>query len=270
MRAARHAAGYCARMSLISFTLQVYQESFVEAGKGFGRTLWAVAVLVASWVVLFIASIALSPFGLPGGFVMFAIQCVCTGTYLSMVEVGVLGQRVLKPGDLRDHLAQHWQIVAAVAFVFWLPTLILGFSLPGPTFTLAAALASVVFNPVPEMVYQERHEGGLDILRDAVGFMQRNWPEWMVALALVLLPWLGVWSLLLGGSSLDLVTQALTTFGPFFGFVEGGAGVVVVASTAGISLLLAPIAHFVMLFRGQLYKRLRNSNRRQRAWQSKF
>lgn len=261
-------------MSLVQLTLKLYGDSLREAGKGFWRTAWAVVVLIAFWIVMFFASYALGmapgSSGFVGGFVLFIVSCVLTGTYLSMVEVGVLGQRVLRPGDLTDHAGQHWQIIASVGFVFWIPSLLLQFTVPPSAFTIIVTIAAIVFNPVPEMVYQDRHEGGLSVLRDAMNFMQRNWPEWLVAFLIVTLPYLGLWALLFGGWSIELLILAMQTFGPFFGFVEGGAGVMMLGPMAALSLIVAPLVHFVMLFRGQLYRRLRHSNRRQRAWQAKF
>ena len=93
---------------------------------------------------------------------------------------------------------------------------------------------------------------------------------WVLWFLLVTLPYLGVWALLTGGWSIELLILAMQTFGPFFGFVEGGASLMVLGPLAALSLVFAPLVHFVMLFRGQLYRRLRHSNRRQRAWQAKF
>ncbi len=257
-------------MSLVQLTLKLFGDSLREAAKAFRRTAWAIVVLIAFWIVMLMATLAMSPFGIAGGLVLFLVSCVLTGMYLSMVEVGVVGQRVLRPGDLSDHAGQHWQMVASVGFVFWIPTLLLQFTVPPPVFTIIITVAAIVFNPVPEMIYQDRHDGGLAILKDAMNFMQRNWPEWLTALTLVTLPYLGFWALLYGGWSIELLILSVQTFGPFFGFVEGGAGVMMMGPMAALSLIVAPIVHFVMLFRGQLYRRLRHSNRRQRAWQAKF
>ena len=257
-------------MSLVQLTLKLFADSFREALKAFRRTAWAIVVLIAFWIVMLMATMAMSPFGFAGGLVLFLVSCVLTGMYLSMVEVGVIGQRVLRPGDLSDHAGQHWQMVASVGFVFWIPSMLLQFTVPPPVYTIIITIAAVVFNPVPEMIYQDRHDGGLAILKDAMGFMQRNWPEWLTALALATAPYLGFWALLYGQWDIQLAILAMQTFGPFFGFVEGGAGVMMMGPMAALSLIVAPIVHFVMLFRGQLYRRLRHSNRRQRAWQAKF
>ncbi len=257
-------------MSLLQLTLQLYWGALRDAAASFRRTAWAVVALIGCWVLMFAATVALAPLGLAGGFLLFLVSCVLTGTYLSMVEVGVVGRRVLRPADLRDHVGQHWQIIASVGFVFWIPSLLLSMTAPPAVTTIAVTVAAVLFNPVPEMVYQGRYEGGLNILGDALGFMQRNWPEWLAALVVVTLPYLGFWAALFGGWSIELGILAAQTFGPFFGFVEGGAGLPMVGPIAAWSLVLAPVVHFVMLFRGQLYKRLAHSNRRQRAWQARF
>jgi hypothetical protein len=256
-------------MSLLRLTAQLYIESAQEAATGFYRTWPAAAMLWIIWALLFVAGLGLSPLGIVGGFIMFLIQAWLLGTYLSMTEVGINGMRRMQFDDVQQHAGALSGICMNVMFVFWVPQFILSMFAPMVLIVLVP-VASIVFNPVPEMMYMDRREGGLEIATDAVNFMQRNWPEWIFAQALIALPVAGLWYALTGVMDASWVLSVVQFFSPFFGFLTAGGALLMAGPLAVLGLLLAPAIHLTMLFRGQLYKRLRDSNRRKRAWQAKF
>jgi len=257
-------------MSLLTTTLGLYRDSFLDAGRALGRSVWAVVALVVAYVVMAVASRLLAPFGFAGGFVMAIVQAVAIGWYLSLVAIGVQGRRRVLASDLRDNVGHHASTVISVLFVFWIASLV--FMLLPPVAGLAAALvASLVFNSVPEMVYQEDAES-IGLLGDAMRFMQQNWPEWLGAQiigGLLLVAWAFAFH---GALALPLALSLIQMFGPFFGFVQVG-GMALLDNTpkayAGAVVLLA-FTHFFLLFRGHLYKRLARSSRRGRAWRARM
>jgi len=257
-------------MSLLKLTAQLYSESAKDAWKGMQRSWWAVPVLVGIWIVTLCAWMLLSPLGIIGGFIMFLVEAYLLGTYLSMVEVGVNGMRTLKWNDVRTHLGSLMQTCISVMFLFWIPQFILTLVYPSGNLILVP-VAALAFNPIPEIVYQGRMESGMDIAGEALNFMQRNFPEWIVANVLIALPVAGFLFLQTGVADATVLLGVSEFFSPFFGFVNPSNLLLAVFSpfTAPI-LLFAPAIHFALLFRGQMYKRLAHSNRRKRAWQARF
>ena len=256
-------------MSLATLTLRLYREAALEALSGLGRSAWAVVMLMGMWVVMFAAMMLLGPTGLVGGFILFLIEAWLLGTYLSLVEVCVQGQRRIRPGDFREHAGALFSECTTVMFFFWVPHLLLTLSAP-QALLIAVPVASVVFNPVPEILYQERNLRGVDVAIDGLRFMQRNWPEWLIAQVLLTAPLILLFWLVTGFVQPLLVVQMVEVFGPFFGFLNAGPLVLALGALAPIALALGPLYHWAMLFRGQLYRRLRLSSRRQRAWQARL
>jgi hypothetical protein len=104
--------------------------------------------------------------------------------------------------------------------------------------------------------------------------MQENWPEWLGG-HLIPFSLLTAWAYLMtGGWSANWILSTLTLFGPWFEFIQAGSLAIQLGGT-GIGGLLSFVGifafvHGVMLFRGNLYKRLRHSSRRSRAWQARL
>jgi hypothetical protein len=257
-------------MSLVSATLVLYRDSLVDAGRALGRSAWAVVALVIAYAVIALVARATAPLGFAGGFVMALVQAVVIGWYLSLVAIGVQGRRRVLAADLRDNIGHHWGTVISVLFVFWIASLVL--MLLPPVIGLAAVIvATLAFNPIPEMVYEEDGES-LQLLGDALRFMQQNWPEWVAAQllgGLLLFAWGAAFH---GAVALPLAFQLLQMFGPFFGFVNVGAYALLDATPRafGGSVVLLAFTHFFLLFRGHLYRRLAGSSRRGRAWRARM
>lgn len=257
-------------MSLWTATIALYRDSLLDAGRGLGRSVWAVVALAVGYVVIAVAARFLAPLGFVGGLLMALLQALVIGWYLSLVAIGVHGRRRVAASDLKDNIGHHVGTVISVLFIFWIASLV--FLVLPPVVGLAATLvATLVFNAVPEMVYQEDSES-LGLLADAMRFMQQNWPEWIGAQVIGGLLMVG-WAFAFHGAlALPLALSLIQMFGPFFGFVHvGGLALLdgTVLSFAGAAVLLA-FTHFFLLFRGHLYKRLAGSSRRGRAWRARM
>ncbi len=158
--------------------------------------------------------------------------------YLNLVRVSLEQQKPLGWAILKDSLGHHCWEVIGVGFVAWIGTMAIQWlGLPGPVILAISLVCFVLFNPWPEIIYQERTAGTMDILARAARWMTQNGPEWIIPHLLVgALVW-GVWS-----HEADSILK-----------LSGG-------------ILLHPW----MVFRGALYRHLNRGSRRSRAWRSQF
>lgn len=274
--------------ALIRSTIELFRDAAKDASGNLVRSAVAILGLAVAPILLFVVSALTAPLGLAGGFIYGFLHAGAVGWYLSLVGITITERRAPSLADVQRNLGTYLWEVISVLFVFWIGSMVLGFVSSTALF-LGVIVATLVFNPVPEMIYQERSRS-LELLGEAAKFMQRNWPEWIGA---HILPaaLLTAWGMLfMGGGWLEQSLTLFSTFGPFFGFIDtallpfGVAGGFLrmaeqVRSTDVFSafnplqligaILLIPLLHFVMLFRGFLYRRLRGSSRRSRAWQDR-
>jgi len=258
-------------MSLLKATWALYKESAVDAFKGLGRSMFAVLALALAFVVLAVVATLVGGFGIAGGFIRALVEVVVIGWYLSLVEVGVVGRRPVTFADLRQNVGRYFSEVISILFIFWIGELVLGMT--APTLLLVVVpVCALLFNPVPEMIYQEQGRS-LGLLSDALRFMQENWPEWLGAQILGA-AFLGGWAWLVFGGppNLELILNLVQAFGPWFGFIQVGSYALASLAIGGFigAVVILAFTHFFMLFRGHLYKRMRTSSRRGRAWQSRM
>jgi hypothetical protein len=207
--------------------------------------------------------------GSTGGLLLGLVESFLVGWYLSLVEISVMRPRRIDFSDVQGKMGGLFWETMSVLFAFWLPQFILQLTAPG-LLVLLVQLAALAFNPVPELLYQGRATG-FALVGDAGRFMSQNWPEWLGAhlpLWAALAALLGLWT---GGLQVELATQMLVLFGPFFGFALTGPfmiGLSLGAPLAGLVGLAA--AHWFLLFRGRLFASLNGSNRRGRAWAARL
>lgn len=270
---------------MVQATLTLWAECAREAARALPRSAWALVSLILGAALVWLASeimgrvigiggggpaVATQTSGFVGGLLVGLINAAAIGWYLALLETVVIGRRRARADDLRDLLgALMWDVIS-VLFVFWIASLILGATIPALLPVLVPA-ATILFNPVPEIIYQQRSGRGMEVLQDAAKFMQTNWPEWLgphVAAAGVL----ALWGLLVGGGgvSITLFLELFGMFGPWFGFLSAPTTALSLLSMDPIAIaaavLLLLFVHGFMLFRGVLYQRLASSSRRSRAW----
>jgi len=259
-------------MEIVKATLRLYRDTLADTWRSLGRSVWAIGFLLAANVGFYVLAVLLSGTGMAGGFVLGFVQAGLIGWYLALLDVAVVSRRKLRFDDLRDGFGAYFWETISVLFLFFVPELILGLSMP-QLVPVLVPIAALLFNPAPEALYQDRTQS-VQLLGDALRFMQHNWPEWLA-------PHLVAVGVLLGwGWALTGVVRptwwidVVQTFGPFFEFIQpgrlalrlGGLGAAGILSFLGLLLFV----HAFMLFRGHLYRRLRSSSRRGRTWQARL
>lgn len=258
-------------MSLLQATLALYRDAGTDTLKALPRSGVALLFLLLGGAFELVLGSMLGGAGMAGGFVLGLVDAFLTGWYLALLHVLVMQSRRLRMDDLQEHMGQLFFEVITIGFVFGIPRLILAFTAPQIVLPYVLIVA-LLFNPIPEMIYQERADA-MSLIGRSMAFMRDNWPEWMVGHALVF-GLLGLGLQALTGAGMLVLPLVFGLYGPWMEFMGLG--------TLGLGLLgLGPVgvtiaaflivgSHAVMVFRGALYKRLSRSSRRSRAWQSQI
>ncbi len=251
-------------MLLVRATLQVYRDAGLDAVRATARSAWALILLLLLFPLLTVASLALSPLGVAGGFVVGLLNAACAGTYLATLQDALDERRSLSLSAIRQNLGRYTFDVIGVAFPIWIASMIVGFLIPPAVSWIFPLAVGVVFNVAPEHIGRSR-SAGVEVLRESAYWLKDNAPEWFVPQLFLVIPLLAM-----RPSSAGTI---LSMFGPLFGFVNAGA--LAIGAGAGpigwaIGLALVAFVHATMLFRGALYQRLGRGGRRQRAWKARL
>jgi hypothetical protein len=205
---------------------------------------------IAYGVVLSVAAILVAPLGFIGGIVMGVVLAACASSGLYVIENVVRMGKANLQDFARGFSVYLWDILT-IAFIFWIPMRLLAqfaYTTPnGPLLYLGVQiLLYVIFNAVPELIYQGR-VSGLALLSASYQFIVENWIEWLLPNLLV-----GVAGYLLRNVVYQLV-GSLPFFLQYF-LVEAAFG-----------LFLT----FLMIFRGLLFSELNGTTRRSRVYRYK-
>jgi hypothetical protein len=227
---------------MFSATLALYRDAAKLTGRALSRSMmvWLLPVIIL--VVLQLAGMLLSGLSLIGGLILFVLQSYLYGAYLHLVSEALTSRRPLRLTDIKDALGQNMREVMNLLFIYWILQMALSFAVDNGQISASISFviviaATVLFNPGPEIIHQERSGGGMEIVVKAFRWMSANGPEWVPNLVL--------------------------TAGVLYGLNMLGG---LLLSLLGIGLLLHPW----MLFRGALFVGIGSSSRRSRAWRSKF
>jgi len=262
-------------MNALRATLRLYGRCFTGAARDMTRSLPAMLALIVYSALLVAIGRLLGALGMsPGasfasGFVVALVHAGCVGSYLFLLEACVIEKRRLRFVEIQESFGTYLWEVISILFLFFIAEIVVLYGLRAyGLWSVLMVVATVAFNPAPELIYQGRSRG-VDLLRDAAGFVRRSGLEWFapqLALVGAIIAWQpGLWGF------------AVQAFGPFFGFLQ--AGDLFFANVMGraphpleIALLVLSVAitHFVMLFRGHLYQGLNVGGRRMRAWREKL
>ncbi len=262
---------------LIHETLQLYRDAGLATWKSLTRSWLLVPAVLIMAVGLYGVAVVVMAFGLGGllgGFVLGIANALVVGAFLGLLEQAVMSSRRMVWSDLWSVAGHYFWDVITVGFFVWVPLQLLELGLQanpyGPVIVSAALLlVFIVFNPVPELVYQGRTGASLETLKDSYEFVLENWIEWFLPLAVVCAPW--------GVSFFFSITSQRGRLGlDFFQLLEMPFAVLsqsfhylgLSSSLATVLILLLTPCGMVlmMLFRGHLYKALSGSSRRQRAF----
>ncbi len=269
------------RMSAIKGALAIYKDAFVEAARALPRTWMALLLLIGVHLFLGVAEHhVLQPIyarSADNGFLMRLlagfVEVGCVGLYLRTIEIGAILRRTVRWADIVDG-ARSWVYLwetIRVLFIFFIIELVLTPMHPS-AWPLAVALFTLLFSTVPEQVYQGRAES-VELLRESVDFMGRNWPEWLgLHIPAVLVYFALRFPVSLFAPKI-VGFEFAVTFGPECGFAR--VNLLYQQLLAGPLMFILGVAllfflHYFMLVRGFAYAKLSKGNRRQRAWQARM
>jgi hypothetical protein len=228
-------------VSGLAATLDIYRRAFTRAG-GLALRNWLVLASVFLYAAILLIAVPVSRlFGLMlGGFVMGFVTAACAASFLYLVEMIVVTQRVTLADFRRSFGAYLWD-VAGVMFV-----LMIVFRVAGPlvaatpyggTIMDATGVGFLVFfNAVPELIYLGHHST-VALFSESYRFVSENWLEWFPPNLLLLIVFVVLWRLPLAGWG----------------------------SMAQIGLI-ALFVYFAMIVRGLLFSELNGSSRRSRIF----
>lgn len=259
-------------MTVLRTTLLLYRDAALEAFRAFPRTLWALGFLLVAGVAMNVGITLAGSVGVGGGLLLGFAECWLLGTYLALLEIGLVRKRAVVLDDLTGNLGTYFSRTISVGFAISIPRLIFGF-MSIELAMLWSLMTALVFNSAVEQLYQERDEDFMQIFRTSVQFQQQNWPEWFGGLLPILLPLGLLYGVFDGGATVQLLVSVLEIYSPHYDFFTYStlAGGLLKAGPVGLTVgvLLLAFNHIVLLYRGALYARLSRSNRRARAWKAR-
>src|SRR5262245_56521332 len=205
---------------------------------------------LAYGMLLSTAAMLFAPLGIIGGLIMGIVLAACASSGLHLIENVVRLNKATLQDFTRCFSVYLWDILT-IAFIFWIPMRLLAevaFTTPnGPLLYLGVQiLLYVIFNPLPELIYQGR-VSGLALLSGSYQFIVENWVEWLFPNLLI-----GVAGYLLRSFVYQLVASM-----PFF------LQYFLVEAAFGLFLT------FLMIFRGLLFAELHGTTRRSRVYRYK-
>jgi hypothetical protein len=262
-------------------TLELYRAALQDGARAYGRGIVGAFGLLIGSALLLLVSTVLGPLLAVGGgagsliFGLFfsTLMAYVVGAYLACVEAALDARAMLPPSVLKDAIGHYFGESIGVMFWLWIGSLLLGFLLGGAVAAAVWFVATVLFNPVPELVYNRRLQAP-KIFEESVRWVWSNWPEWFAPqIAVALLAFAVVPQL-----------SGVLSMGSWMGFDFVGALASTTQATAEVAtlrgaplwrtvleaLLVPFVVHAAMVFRGALFRRLDRGNRRARAWQARL
>ena len=217
---------------------------------------WPVSLSLLVYAAILIgASIVAAPMGIIGGFLIGFVLAACWSSYLDLLSQAVAGSRIrVRWDEFKRTFGAHFWDVISVMFAFWIISMLTGPATRGPNGAAVAAIMGIAiaffFNAVPELLYQGSSRS-FSLLLDSARFMLANPVAWLLPNVV----FAGVILSLTGRLDVSHPAELLVVFGNAFSSPAGVASIV-----AGMPLWALPLAplglHFVMVFRGLLFKEL--------------
>jgi hypothetical protein len=237
-------------MEQIKAIFWIYKTCLIRTVELIRDNLGIIFAPIAYGLVLSAAAVLVAPLGIIGGIIIGLVLSACASSALYLIENVVRMGKASLQDFTRGFSVYLWEILT-IAFIFWIPMRLLAqvaFTTPnGPLLYLAAQiLLYVIFNAVPELIYQGR-VSGLALLSASYQFIVENWIEWLLPNLLV-----GVVGYLLRNLVYELVAPM-----PFF------LQYFLVEAAFGLFLT------FLMIFRGLLFSELNGTTRRSRVYRYK-
>ncbi|CUQ67085.1 hypothetical protein [Candidatus Nitrospira inopinata] len=270
--------------AFLSSLLELYGQALRATWRSLKRS-WVTVLALVGFGLLFVGAARIAaPLGMGGGLLLGIANAFLVGATLRLIEQSLSATRTIQPADVPESFGHYFWDVIGVGFVLWLPMMALQMGTKANPYGqfLASAVMLLLFillNPVPEVIYQVRHDSPLDVFKISYEFVLEHWIEWFLPFALMMLPIL-------------LSPDGLRSFFELSGSVGRGAGLDFLQllllpftlvggwlsylgfhpDTQWIMLLVftPPVATAILLFRGHLFALLRGSTRRQRLFASRM
>lgn len=225
-------------VSVFKVYARLYAACLTKTARGLVKNLWTALLPMAALWVFNLLAVLLAPLGFVGGILSaLALDAILSCYLYFLGEVVVGGQARMR--DLKASIGAYFWSVVNVGFVVFVAEWLLSTAMRGPQAQTALwalrAVAAILLNAVPEVIYQRGTYGGLATIREAAEFLQANWLEW-------LLPNLLLGALLFGADT----ALPLGGWWPM--------------------LFLGALLHAAMIFRGHLFTELVASSHRQRMF----
>jgi hypothetical protein len=249
---------------------RLYGEIAVLAFKRAARS-WLAALSIPIYAAIFLVAarlIGMLPLGIVGMFALGMVAAACFAGYLYLLSEGIAGSKI-RFADIRKGMHGIWDVVS-VSFALWIiglgvSVLVGAAGSKGQAITVMAALImAVFFNVIPELIYSSRNRS-FALLKESAEFVLANPFAWLgpnVVFGLILLLAVS------GPTSFTqpglIITKLAGLASPF-----GLAGAIAEAPLWAAPLLIAYF-HYVMVFRGLLYRELASGSSRTRAFRRRM
>jgi hypothetical protein len=243
--------------------LKLYAEIAALAARRAARS-WLAAVSIPVYVfAVMLAAQLVAPLGMIGGMIIGVVAAACLGAYLSLLGAAVSGSPI-RLADLKNGLRALWDVMS-VGFALWIISLLVKVLVgaagdKGPAVAGVFSLAVAIFlNVVPELIYNSRNRS-FALLKESASWIMANPFAWFPPNLVFAFAFL--WAV--GALSFSSPGELLVRLAAL-----GSGGVLGLAAGAPLWKvpLLIVFLHYVMVFRGLLYRELSTGSRRMRDFQ---
>jgi hypothetical protein len=238
---------------------------------------WPAALsLVVYALILYPVSLVAQSMGMVGGFLLGLVGAACWSSYIELISQAVAGAAIhVRWAEFKATFGARFWDVISVMFAFW----IIGYAVravvgavgqgapqvnPAAVSAIFGIAMAFFFNAVPELLYQGNTRS-FSLLMSSAKFMLANPIAWLLPNLVFAAAALAAG----GGLHFERPAEVLLAFGNTFSSPLGVLGLF-----AGLPLWSLPLAlfavHYVMIFRGILFRELSGSggNTRLRAFQA--
>jgi hypothetical protein len=229
---------------------------------------WVAAVSIPIYAAIFVgASLVTARLDRLGGFLLALVGMACFAGYLYLVADAISGSKV-RLRDMKQGMRNLWDVcsVSFALFIIGIGVSVLMRSAGprAPAVAGVAQLAAIIFfNAVPELLYNSRSRS-FALLKESIDFIMANPFAWfgpnLVFAAIVLAPA----GLLSVSSPGELLARLSGVASPF-----AIAGLIASSPPWAWPLYIA-FVHYVMVFRGLLFRELASGSSRQRAFRRRM
>jgi hypothetical protein len=165
--------------------LRVYGDCLLSTLKALRRSPWTLLLPVGYLYLLTPIQALIAPLGgFLGGLLLSAAVAALAASVLYVVSELVRGSPV-RLREMPQSVRHFFWPILNVAFVFWIAGFLLNPMLAhapnGKAIHVALRITLfVLFNAVPEVIYQRGEYGGIAAIVGSVKFLEEHWIEWLI------------------------------------------------------------------------------------------